>query len=86
MIKMKEIVGSIISTEDVQLKELEYTPVDLLDIANQAESLGKLVKKFAHTVSRDLDAKENRLVGKSTMWQNTQIERQTLGLSLTCLT
>ena len=52
--------------EEIQrLNELEYTPADLLDIADQAESLGKLFKKFAHAVSRDLTSQENRAVGKA---------------------
>ena len=48
-----------------RLNELEYTPADLLDIADQAESLGNLLKKFTHAISRDLDSQENRLVGKA---------------------
>ena len=43
----------------------EYGAEDILDIADQAESLGKLLKGFAHAVSRDLDSQENRLVGKA---------------------
>ena len=58
--------------EEIQrLNELEYTPADLLDIADQAESLGKLIKKFAHTVSRDLTSQENRVVGKALKDYNT---------------
>ena len=55
----------IIREEIQKLHELEYTPVDLLDIANKAGSLGILFKKFTHTVSRDLSSQENRLVGKA---------------------
>jgi hypothetical protein len=58
-------VKESIREEIRRLNELEYTPADLLDIADQAESLGKLFKKFAHAVSRDLTSQENRVVGKA---------------------
>ena len=55
----------IIREEIQRLYELEYTPGDLLVIADKSESLGKLFKKFAHTISRDLNSQENRIVGKA---------------------
>ena len=53
MIKMKDI-----------LTELEYTPGSLDSINKQSQDLGKEFRKMAHTISRDLDSKENRAVSK----------------------
>ena len=57
--------SNMVKGKSQRLNELEYTPADLLDIADQAESLGNLLKKFTHAISRDLDSQENRLVGKA---------------------
>ena len=53
MIKMKDI-----------LHELEYKPGALDGINKKSQELGKEFRKMAHTISRDLDSKENRAVGK----------------------
>ena len=50
--------------EKMSVNELEYTPIELGEINKKSQELGKEFKKMAHKLSRDLDSKENRAVGK----------------------
>ena len=45
-VKTRKDLPAFKTPKQQRVNELEYTPADLLDVADQAESLGKLVKKF----------------------------------------
>tara|TARA_R110000824_G_scaffold11249_1_gene48709 strand:+ start:305 stop:538 length:234 start_codon:yes stop_codon:yes gene_type:complete len=64
MIKLKNLIGE----EKQPLKE---SSDELADMVGQAEKLGKQFKGFAHEISRDLDSRDNRLVGKALKDYNT---------------
>lgn len=70
MIKLKSLIGE----EKQPLNEkLPGHEIDhgLDYIADSAEKLGRNLRSFAHSVSRDLDSRENRLVGKALKDYNT---------------
>tara|TARA_B100000902_G_C26405672_1_gene479890 strand:+ start:57 stop:353 length:297 start_codon:yes stop_codon:yes gene_type:complete len=72
---LKESIGGLVCIpainapmkyeEKKPIKELEYTPGDLKKINDMSQELGKTFRKMANQLSRDLDIKENRVVGKT---------------------
>tara|TARA_B100000902_G_scaffold121935_1_gene122019 strand:- start:340 stop:636 length:297 start_codon:yes stop_codon:yes gene_type:complete len=79
MIKLKDIlkesIGGLVTIpaigapmnyeEKKSVQELEYTPGDLDSVNKKSQELGKLFRKMANQISRDLDSKENRAVGQA---------------------
>ena len=43
---------------------LDYTPLALDGILKKSQEIGRDFRKMAHSISRDLDAKDNRVVAK----------------------
>jgi len=54
----------VIPFRETKVNELEYKPIALDDINKKSQEIGKDFRKMAHSISKDLDAKDNRVVGK----------------------
>ena len=62
LLKLYKDMGGRKKFESVN--ELEYKPIALDDINKKSQEIGKDFRKMAHSISKDLDTNDNRVVGK----------------------
>ena len=56
--------GQSVLYKKENVNELEYKPIALDGILSKSQEIGKDFRKMAHAISKDLDAKDNRVVSK----------------------